>query len=92
MGKLQIQHIYREGNQLADYIANLAFAGPNIIVFNTFKELPSHARRIAIIEKQQIPTFRFKTNQISQQRKKEEENITYITWNQLTTEYKSANT
>jgi len=38
---VQIQHVYREGNTLADYLANLAFVNPDRIVYNSFAELPS---------------------------------------------------
>lgn len=43
MVQVQIQHIYREGNSLADCIANLAFDNTDRLVYNSFSELPNHA-------------------------------------------------
>lgn len=33
---IHIQHIFREGNQLADYIANKALKEQRIIIYNNF--------------------------------------------------------
>ncbi|KAK4721460.1 hypothetical protein R3W88_011693 [Solanum pinnatisectum] len=44
--QVQIQHVYREGNTLADYLANLAFFNPGRIVYNSFAELPSQAKKL----------------------------------------------
>lgn len=41
----KIQHIFREWNQLVDYLANLAFTRQNKSVFQTFKGLPGGTRK-----------------------------------------------
>lgn len=65
--KVQIQHIFREGNALAaDYLANLAFDMQGRIVFTPFTEMPAQARRMLNMDKQQIPTLRIRTKKIVQ--------------------------
>ncbi|PHT39643.1 Superoxide dismutase [Mn], mitochondrial [Capsicum baccatum] len=39
--EIQIKHIYREGNALADYIANLAIDNTSKLSFHSFQQLPS---------------------------------------------------
>ncbi|WMV24101.1 hypothetical protein MTR67_017486, partial [Solanum verrucosum] len=64
MVQVQIQHIYREGNRLANCIANLAFDNQSRLVYNSFSELPSQAKRILNLDKNQYPNLRIKTKQI----------------------------
>lgn len=59
-----IQHIYREGNQLADKLANIVMEQENGIQC-TFKQLPSVCRNILNIDKAQIYTFRIRTKKIN---------------------------
>lgn len=62
--QVHIQHVYREGNSLADCIANLAFDNPGRQIYNSFSELPSQAKRILNLDKNQYPSLRIKTKQI----------------------------
>lgn len=60
-----IQHIFREGNQLAVYLANQAVEEERDLVFGDFKSLPKVARQIINTNKQQIHTLRIKTKKIT---------------------------
>lgn len=62
--KANIHHIFKEGNQLADYLANLAFEHQDKQIFYEFKELPNTARKIINSDKSQIPYIRIRTRQI----------------------------
>lgn len=48
---VKVEHVYREGNNLADYFANLAvhFAGTK--TFNLFQEVPIEGRKIINMDK-----------------------------------------
>lgn len=58
---LQVKHINREGNALADYIANLATDNISKLSFHSFQKLPSKERKIFNIEKAQIPSLRIRS-------------------------------
>ncbi|WMV53847.1 hypothetical protein MTR67_047232, partial [Solanum verrucosum] len=60
------QHIYREGNKLADYLANLAINSTKKKTFSSFQQLPSLGRKIINMEKAQIPSLRCCTKRILQ--------------------------
>lgn len=64
----QLHHIYKEDNYLADVAANPAITG-GMQQFGSFDKLPSMARKILNIDKQQIPLLRISTK-IRQQQKK----------------------
>ncbi|XP_070042883.1 uncharacterized protein [Nicotiana tomentosiformis] len=53
-----LQHIFREGNTLADFIANIVFSGAGTNQFLSFSELPSTGRRILNLDKLQTPNLR----------------------------------
>ncbi|XP_060211803.1 uncharacterized protein LOC132639368 [Lycium barbarum] len=57
---VKVDHIYREGNCLADFLANYVFDFPGTQQFNTFQELPSIARKLLNIDKAQIPNLRIR--------------------------------
>lgn len=59
------KHIFREGNQLADFITNLAIQQEGKHQFSSFQQLPSYARRILNTDKYQLPSLRIKTQNIS---------------------------
>ncbi|KAG5616898.1 hypothetical protein H5410_016722 [Solanum commersonii] len=54
----KVIHTYREANYLADYLANIAIDSNNKQKFWGFGELPSSARGLINIDKQQIQSFR----------------------------------
>ncbi|KAK6791865.1 hypothetical protein RDI58_010946 [Solanum bulbocastanum] len=62
--EVTIKHIYREGNQMADYLANFAIGQTTIQEYVNFAELPTIGKHIINIDKAQIPTIRIKTKQI----------------------------
>ncbi|WMV08973.1 hypothetical protein MTR67_002358 [Solanum verrucosum] len=64
--EVTIQHIYREGNKLADYLVNLAINASEKKTFRSFKQLPSIGRKIINMEKSQIPVLRVRTKKIFQ--------------------------
>ncbi|WMV43391.1 hypothetical protein MTR67_036776 [Solanum verrucosum] len=61
---VQIQHIFREANQLADYIANTAINQEGIQLFHSFSQLTSMGRKILNMDKSGVPTIRIKTRKI----------------------------
>lgn len=62
---VQVSHIFREANQLADYIANSVINKEEIKTFQNFIHLPSLGRRILNIDKQQIPSIHIKKRRIN---------------------------
>ncbi|KAK6780293.1 hypothetical protein RDI58_022477 [Solanum bulbocastanum] len=62
---VQIHHIFREANQLADFIANTAIDKEEKQQFHNFIQLPSMGRRILNTDKHQIPSVRVKTRKIN---------------------------
>ncbi|KAH0720359.1 hypothetical protein KY285_005160 [Solanum tuberosum] len=57
-----IEHTLREGNRMADFLANLVFSfvGTEIISFNTFQDLPKKAKTLLNMDKSQTPNHRIK--------------------------------
>ncbi|PHT39376.1 hypothetical protein CQW23_22949 [Capsicum baccatum] len=51
---MHISHTYREANQLADYMANIAIEHDQMLQFHEFNQLPSQAKKIINMDKQQI--------------------------------------
>lgn len=62
--KAIITHIYREGNSLADYLANLTIETESIQKFNNFHQLPPAGRKIINMDKMQISNLRIKITRI----------------------------
>lgn len=62
---IHISHIYREANQLADFMEKIAIEHEQSIQHDEFNQLPSTGRKIINIDKQQIPVIRVKTRKIS---------------------------
>ncbi|KAK4722151.1 hypothetical protein R3W88_012384 [Solanum pinnatisectum] len=62
---VQVQHIFREANQLADYVANTAINKEAKQVFFNFNQLPSRGRKLLNIDKHKIPLVRIKTRRIN---------------------------
>ncbi|XP_060182325.1 uncharacterized protein LOC132611987 [Lycium barbarum] len=59
-GQVQFAHILREGNALADFLANLVFDFAGTVQFHSFAELPAGAKKILNVDKMMIPNFRSK--------------------------------
>ena len=51
--QIQIVHIFREVNQLANCITNISINQENRQQYRRFKDLPSSARKILNMDKQQ---------------------------------------
>ena len=51
--QIQIVHIFREANQLVDCITNIAIKKENRQQYHKFQDLPSSARKILNMDKQQ---------------------------------------
>ncbi|KAH0706213.1 hypothetical protein KY289_011289 [Solanum tuberosum] len=64
--EVTIQHIYREGSKLADYLANLTINASEKKTFRSFEQLLSMGRKIINMEKAQIPALRVRTKKIIQ--------------------------
>ncbi|KAK4707129.1 hypothetical protein R3W88_033268 [Solanum pinnatisectum] len=60
-----VVHTYREGNKLADFLSNVVanVAGPQLIQFNNFQELPIQTKTIMNMDKASTPNFRTKKGQ-----------------------------
>lgn len=67
MGELNIHvnHIYREANQLADLIANIAINQVEKLQFNSFIQLPTAAKMILNMDKHQVPSLRIRTRRFN---------------------------
>ncbi|WMV51941.1 hypothetical protein MTR67_045326 [Solanum verrucosum] len=61
---IQLIHTFREGNQLADHLANEAFNHAVKVQYHNFNQLPCVARKILNMEKSQIPSLRISTKPI----------------------------
>lgn len=62
--QITMQHIYREGNQLADYIANIAANEETNLTYEHFTQVPTEGRQIINTDKTLIPRLRIKTRPI----------------------------
>lgn len=69
---IHIIHIFREANQLADFITNTAIDSEGMLQFNNFNQLPSRAKRILNIDKMQIPNLRVRPRRILNNFKQQE--------------------
>ncbi|XP_015161212.1 ribonuclease H-like [Solanum tuberosum] len=67
----QVQHTFREANQIADKMANLAIDQGCIIKCQTFQQLPVGYRRLLNLDKAQIATLRIRTRRITSRNTKE---------------------
>ncbi|XP_059290521.1 uncharacterized protein LOC132044056 [Lycium ferocissimum] len=54
-----VDHIYREGNKVADHLANLALDRGEVVA-NNFQELDSHGRKLINSDKLEIPYLRIR--------------------------------
>lgn len=55
---IRVTHSYREANQLADAMANLALDGDGELRYLAFQDMPSLCRKILNMDKHQIPSFK----------------------------------
>ncbi|WMV45249.1 hypothetical protein MTR67_038634 [Solanum verrucosum] len=62
--KAKLKHILREGNQIADYLANLTINQTNKQEFNGFTNLPTTDKRIINMDKSQTLSIRIRNKQI----------------------------
>ncbi|WMV08730.1 hypothetical protein MTR67_002115 [Solanum verrucosum] len=62
---IQLVHIFIEANQLADHITNIAINQEDMQQYHSFQDLPSKARKILNMDKQQIPAIRIRTRKIN---------------------------
>ncbi|WMV18780.1 hypothetical protein MTR67_012165 [Solanum verrucosum] len=62
--KVKIKHIFREGNQIADYLANLSINHIEKQEFNSFIDLPTTGKRIINMDKIQTPSIRIRYKKI----------------------------
>ncbi|KAH0708987.1 hypothetical protein KY284_010414 [Solanum tuberosum] len=62
--KVRIQHTLREGNNLADFIANAVIGAVGLVQFNTFISLPTKGKCILNMDKAQVPSLRIRTRPI----------------------------
>ena len=60
----KVQHLYREGNQLEDFIVNSAYSNSKEQEYKQFKQLPSNCRRVLNMNKAQTSSLRIKTRKI----------------------------
>lgn len=52
------QHVLREDNAVADYLANIVFFGAGTISFQSFNDLPNAGKTLINQDKAQIPNLR----------------------------------
>ncbi|KAG5615675.1 hypothetical protein H5410_015499 [Solanum commersonii] len=58
------KHVYREGNQLVDVIANSAYSKSKVQEYKQFEQLPANCRRILNTGRTQIASLRITTRKI----------------------------
>lgn len=61
---IQLQHTFKESNQLADQLANETFSLEEKLQYYNFRQLPSFARKILNMDKSQIPSLGISTKPI----------------------------
>jgi len=63
--EVEVVHTFREGNRLADYLANhiVHFSCTNVNQFNNIQNLPQLARKIFTTKQRKIPNIRIKKMQ-----------------------------
>lgn len=61
----KIQHMYRESNSLADYMANLVLECMGKHDYKSFAELPKKRKALVNLDKAQVPNIRFNTRLIT---------------------------
>ncbi|MQM05964.1 hypothetical protein Taro_038782 [Colocasia esculenta] len=54
----KLVHTYREGNQVADSLANFACTNESCLVFSELSELPFNARGALLVDRLGLPSFR----------------------------------
>ncbi|KAG5595663.1 hypothetical protein H5410_036895 [Solanum commersonii] len=61
----RVEHIFREGNTFADYLANqfFLFASTIGIIYTNFQELPPKGKAILHLDKTQTPNLRIRNIQ-----------------------------
>ncbi|OIT20671.1 hypothetical protein A4A49_38227 [Nicotiana attenuata] len=60
-GNITFVHILREGNTVADSLANLVESLRNQVIFNNIASLPGYIKALVAMDKEGIPNLRFKT-------------------------------
>lgn len=60
--KMRFSHVYREGNAVADSLANYAIDEEISGTFEEFHQLPAQARKLINVDKAQIPSFRVRVH------------------------------
>lgn len=60
-----LKHTFREGNKVADFIANRVFFFASIdrLTYSTFQELPKEAKALVNVDKMQVPNLRIRNMQ-----------------------------
>ncbi|KAH0755025.1 hypothetical protein KY290_025295 [Solanum tuberosum] len=61
---VEVCHVFREANQLADFIANTTINTEQKMIFQYFHQLPSLGKKILNIDKHQVPSIRIRTRKI----------------------------
>lgn len=62
---IQVVHKYRETNKLVDVIASIVILRESMQQYNAFSLLPSMARKILNMDKQQGPSLRIRSRRIT---------------------------
>ncbi|WMV25454.1 hypothetical protein MTR67_018839 [Solanum verrucosum] len=57
-GVIRVEYVLREGNQLADYFANMGAHFVGTKEYNNIQEVPLQGRRIINMEKDEVPSLR----------------------------------
>ncbi|KAH0650070.1 hypothetical protein KY284_029982 [Solanum tuberosum] len=61
--KVKIQHTLREGNNLADFVANTVIGEVGVVQFDTSISLPTKGRCILNMDKAQVPSLESELDQ-----------------------------
>lgn len=59
-GNVEVKHVMREGNKVADFLTNIIFffAGTEVKIFHSFQEIPREGKALITLDAQQVPNIR----------------------------------
>uniref|UniRef100_A0A0V0H336 Putative ovule protein n=1 Tax=Solanum chacoense TaxID=4108 RepID=A0A0V0H336_SOLCH len=63
----QVKHKFREGNSVADVLANTVIEIQSTDEYHSFQELPINIRKLINMDKSQIPSLRIRSRKINAQ-------------------------
>ncbi|KAM3362308.1 putative protein isoform X2 [Capsicum galapagoense] len=63
--QMQVRHCYREGNQVADFLAKMASNSNQTLITHSYNVLPRQAKGAFLLDKWQLPSIRCKYDRVN---------------------------